>query len=90
VELVSALCEQDRVHQVDSMPHLGDQMCAFTIDFNRKEMRLPQPRGRVGLGLDRVDDRGRERRLLIPTESAIRDAITSLLFSCESFVSGPT
>ncbi len=45
-EPVSALCEQGRVHHVGSFPRLEDQMCAFTVDFNRNEM---------GYSPDRVD-----------------------------------
>jgi phage terminase large subunit-like protein len=45
-EPVSALYEQGRVHHVDSLPRLEDQMCAFTVDFDRKEM---------GYSPDRVD-----------------------------------
>jgi phage terminase large subunit-like protein len=37
-EPISALYEQDRVHHVGAFPRLEDQMCAFTVDFNRKEM----------------------------------------------------
>jgi predicted phage terminase large subunit-like protein len=37
-EPVSALYEQGRVRHVGPFPRLEDQMCAFTIDFNRKEM----------------------------------------------------
>jgi phage terminase large subunit-like protein len=45
-EPISALYEQGRVHHVGPFPQLEDQMCAFTIDFNRKEM---------GYSPDRVD-----------------------------------
>ena len=45
-EPVSALYEQGRVHHVGAFPRLEDQMCAFTIDFDRKEM---------GYSPDRVD-----------------------------------
>jgi phage terminase large subunit-like protein len=45
-EPVSALYEQGRVHHVGPFPRLEDQMCAFTIDFNRNEM---------GYSPDRVD-----------------------------------
>jgi len=65
-EPVSALYEQGRVHHVGPFPRLEDQMCAFTIDFNRREM---------GYSPDRVDAlvwaltelmiEGEERRLLI-------------------------
>ncbi len=65
-EPVSALYEQGRVHHVGPFPRLEDQMCAFTIDFNRKEM---------GYSPDRVDAlvwaltelmiEGGERRLLM-------------------------
>ncbi len=62
----SALYEQGRVHHVGPFPRLEDQMCAFTVDFDRREM---------GYSPDRVDalvwaltelmiDSG-ERRLLI-------------------------
>lgn len=65
-EPISALYEQGRVHHVGAFPRLEDQMCAFTIDFDRVEM---------GYSPDRVDalvwaltelmiDAG-ERRLLI-------------------------
>jgi predicted phage terminase large subunit-like protein len=65
-EPISALYEQGRVHHVGAFPRLEDQMCAFTIDFDRVEM---------GYSPDRVDalvwaltelmiDNG-ERRLLI-------------------------
>jgi phage terminase large subunit-like protein len=65
-EPVSALYEQGRVHHVGPFPRLEDQMCAFTIDFNRKEM---------GYSPDRVDAlvwaltelmiEGGERRLFV-------------------------
>jgi predicted phage terminase large subunit-like protein len=65
-EPISALYEQGRVHHVGPFARLEDQMCAFTVDFNRNEM---------GYSPDRVDalvwgltelmiDVG-ERRLLI-------------------------
>ena len=65
-EPISALYEQGRVHHVGPFSRLEDQMCAFTVDFNRNEM---------GYSPDRVDalvwgltelmiDVG-ERRLLI-------------------------
>jgi phage terminase large subunit-like protein len=54
------------VHHVGAFPRLEDQMCAFTVDFNRTEM---------GYSPDRVDalvwaltelmiEGGNERRLL--------------------------
>jgi predicted phage terminase large subunit-like protein len=66
-EPVSALYEQGRVHHVGPFPRLEDQMCAFTVDFDRNEM---------GYSPDRVDalvwaltelmiDSPGERRLLI-------------------------
>lgn len=45
-EPISALYEQGRVHHVGPFPRLEDQMCAFTIDFDRREM---------GYSPDRVD-----------------------------------
>ncbi len=45
-EPISALYEQGRVHHVGAFARLEDQMCAFTIDFNRQEM---------GYSPDRVD-----------------------------------
>jgi phage terminase large subunit-like protein len=45
-EPVSALYEQCRVHHVGPFPRLENQMCAFTVDFNRNEM---------GYSPDRVD-----------------------------------
>jgi len=36
-EPISALYEQRRVHHVGAFPRLEDQMCGFTIDFDRKE-----------------------------------------------------
>jgi predicted phage terminase large subunit-like protein len=45
-EPVSALYEQGRVHHIGSFPHLEDQMCAFTTDFDRV---------RAGYSPDRVD-----------------------------------
>jgi phage terminase large subunit-like protein len=65
-EPISALYEQGRVHHVGAFPRLEDQMCAFTVDFNRTEM---------GYSPDRVDalvwaltelmiEGGNERRLL--------------------------
>jgi len=45
-EPISALYEQGRVHHVGPFPTLEDQMCAFTVDFNRREM---------GYSPDRVD-----------------------------------
>jgi phage terminase large subunit-like protein len=65
-EPVSALYEQGRVHHVGSFARLEDQMCSFTVDFNRREM---------GYSPDRVDAlvwaltelliEGERRRLLI-------------------------
>jgi phage terminase large subunit-like protein len=65
-EPISALYEQGRVHHVGPFLRLEDQMCAFTVDFNRREM---------GYSPDRVDAlvwaltelmiEGGERRLLI-------------------------
>jgi len=62
---ISALYEQGRVHHVGPFLRLEDQMCAFTVDFNRREM---------GYSPDRVDAlvwaltelmiEGGERRLL--------------------------
>ena len=64
-EPISALYEQGRVRHVGSFARLEDQMCAFTVDFNRSEM---------GYSPDRVDAlvwaltelmiEGEERRLL--------------------------
>lgn len=45
-EPVSALYEQGRVRHVGSFPRLEDQMCAFTVNFDRREM---------GYSPDRVD-----------------------------------
>lgn len=45
-EPISALYEQGRVHHVGPFPRLEDQMCAFTIDFDRRSM---------GYSPDRVD-----------------------------------
>jgi predicted phage terminase large subunit-like protein len=45
-EPVAALYEQGRVHHVGAFPQLEDQMCSFTIDFDRKE---------AGYSPDRVD-----------------------------------
>jgi predicted phage terminase large subunit-like protein len=45
-EPISALYEQGRVHHVGSFSTLEDQMCAFTVDFNRNN---------VGCSPDRVD-----------------------------------
>jgi predicted phage terminase large subunit-like protein len=66
-EPVSALYEQGRVHHVGPFARLEDQMCAFTVDFDRNEM---------GYSPDRVDalvwaltelmiDGTQERRLLL-------------------------
>ncbi len=65
-EPISALYEQGRVRHVGPFPRLEDQMCAFTVDFNRSEM---------GYSPDRVDAlvwaltelmiEGGERRLLM-------------------------
>jgi len=65
-EPISALYEQGRVRHVGPFPRLEDQMCAFTVDFNRKEM---------GYSPDRVDAlvwaltelmiEGSERRLFV-------------------------
>jgi phage terminase large subunit-like protein len=65
-EPISALYEQGRVHHVGSFSALEDQMCAFTVDFNRNDM---------GYSPDRVDAlvwaltelmiEGEGRRLLI-------------------------
>lgn len=45
-EPVSALYEQRRVHHVGNLPHLEDQMCDFTTDFDKKA---------AGYSPDRVD-----------------------------------
>lgn len=45
-EPISALYEQGRVHHVGTFPQLEDQMCSFTIDFDRRVM---------GYSPDRVD-----------------------------------
>lgn len=45
-EPVSALYEQGRVHHIGAFPHLEDQMCAFTTDFDRAS---------AGYSPDRVD-----------------------------------
>lgn len=45
-EPVSALYEQHRIHHVGSFPALEDEMCNFTIDFDRD---------RMGYSPDRVD-----------------------------------
>ena len=45
-EPISALYEQGRVHHVGAFPRLEDQMCAFTVDFDRRVM---------GYSPDRVD-----------------------------------
>ena len=45
-EPISALYEQGRVHHVGAFPRLEDQMCAFTVDFDRRVM---------GHSPDRVD-----------------------------------
>lgn len=37
-EPVAALYEQGRIHHVGSFPTLEDQMCGFTVDFDRKAM----------------------------------------------------
>ena len=65
-EPISALYEQGRVRHVGAFARLEDQMCAFTVDFNRSEM---------GYSPDRVDAlvwaltelmiEGEERRLLM-------------------------
>lgn len=65
-EPISALYEQGRVHHVGPFPRMEDQMCCFTVDFNRGEM---------GYSPDRVDAlvwaltelmiEGEGRRLLI-------------------------
>src|SRR5262245_42687486 len=45
-EPVSALYEQGRVHHIGTFPKLEDQMCAFTMDFDR---------ARAGYSPDRLD-----------------------------------
>ncbi len=45
-EPVAALYEQGRIHHVGAFPHLEDQMCAFTSDFDRNA---------AGYSPDRVD-----------------------------------
>lgn len=45
-EPISALYEQGRVRHVGPLPRLEDQMCAFTVDFDRRDM---------GYSPDRVD-----------------------------------
>jgi phage terminase large subunit-like protein len=37
-EPVAALYEQGRIHHVGAFPMLEDQMCGFTVDFDRKAM----------------------------------------------------
>jgi phage terminase large subunit-like protein len=37
-EPVAALYEQGRIHHVGAFPALEDQMCGFTVDFDRKAM----------------------------------------------------
>jgi phage terminase large subunit-like protein len=37
-EPISALYEQNRVHHVGPFPRLEDQLCTFTVDFDRKSM----------------------------------------------------
>ena len=65
-EPVSALYEQGRVHHVGPFPRLEDQMCTFTIDFNRKEMGYsPDRLDALVWALTELMIEGSERRLLI-------------------------
>jgi phage terminase large subunit-like protein len=43
-EPVSAIYEQSRVHHVGSFPDLEDQMCSFTIDYDRKKNKMSPDR----------------------------------------------
>jgi phage terminase large subunit-like protein len=51
---------------LDSLPRLEDQMCAFTIDFNRNEMGYPPDRvdALVWALTELMIEGGGERRLL--------------------------
>ena len=66
-EQVSALYEQGRVHHVDAFPRLEDQMCAFTVDFDRKEMSYSPDRvdALVWALTELMIDDGTQRRLLL-------------------------
>jgi phage terminase large subunit-like protein len=65
-EPISALYEQGRVHHVGSFARLEDQMCSFTVDFNRTEMGYsPDRLDALVWALTELMIEGSERRLLI-------------------------
>jgi phage terminase large subunit-like protein len=65
-EPISALYEQGRVHHVGAFARLEDQMCAFTVDFNRNEMGYsPDRLDALVWALTELMVEGSERRLLI-------------------------
>ena len=65
-EPIGALYEQGRVHHVDSFARLEDQMYAFTVDFNRKEMGYsPDCVDALVWALTELMIEGGERRLLL-------------------------
>jgi phage terminase large subunit-like protein len=64
-EPISALYEQGRVHHVGAFPRLEDQMCAFTVDFNRTEMGYsPDRMDALVWALTKLMIEGGRRRLL--------------------------
>lgn len=65
-EPVSALYEQGRVHHVGAFARLEDQMCSFTVDFNRTEMGYsPDRMDALVWALTELMIEGDERRLLL-------------------------
>jgi predicted phage terminase large subunit-like protein len=78
-EPVSALYEQGRVRHVGPFPRLEDQMCAFTTDFDRREMGYsPRSRRCVGVGADRADDRQAVGAASAIRLTAGREALTKI------------
>jgi phage terminase large subunit-like protein len=64
-EPISALYVQGRVHHVGSFSTLEDQMCAFTVDFNRNMGCSPDRVDALVWALTELMIEGEGRRLLI-------------------------
>lgn len=65
-EPVSALYEQGRVHHVGGFARLEDQMCSFTVDFNRTEMGYsPDRMDALVWAITELMLEGSDRRLLM-------------------------
>jgi phage terminase large subunit-like protein len=64
-EPVSSLYEQGRVHHVGGFPQLEDQMCSFTVDFDRNTMGYsPDRMDALVWALTELMVEGEQRRLL--------------------------